>query len=100
MKMTEQYYRVVFECFAFDTIEQAQHFQDKLLDAFCGMPEAKGLGSSSRIEADMVKDDAMHIKELQNLLAKEKAASALLNAHLKRCHDALCEIVSVAEDAV
>lgn len=49
MSNKETYFVVEFRAFAFETANQAQIMADKLTDAFCEMPEAKGYGASTRI---------------------------------------------------
>lgn len=44
-----KYYVVEFNVFAFETKDQAGDFAEKLMDLFCDMPEAEGIGASSRI---------------------------------------------------
>lgn len=44
-----KYYVVHLRAFAFETKEQAKAVADKLLDAFCDIPEAEGYGASTHI---------------------------------------------------
>lgn len=50
--VTEKYYVIEFQVFAFSTKEQAAEFADKLTDMFCDMPEAAGYGASYRIREE------------------------------------------------
>jgi hypothetical protein len=49
MSDNDIYFVVTLKAFAFETKEQAQAVADKLLDAFCDLPEADGYGASAQI---------------------------------------------------
>jgi hypothetical protein len=57
MGMSEHYWTINFRAFAFDTKEEAQAFEQRLIDAFCAMPESKGYGASSWVTADTTDAD-------------------------------------------
>jgi hypothetical protein len=54
--MSDRYWVVNFRAFAFDTQEEAKAFEQKLIDAFCAMPESEGYAASSWVS--MEADDA------------------------------------------
>jgi len=54
---TETYYTVTLKVYAFDTKEEARTYMDKLIDAFCEMPESKDYGSSAWIEGEKDSND-------------------------------------------
>lgn len=51
------YYVVKLTAFAFDTKDEAEAFHDKLLDAFCAMPESENIGAASRVEFEETTHD-------------------------------------------
>lgn len=55
------YWTVKLEAYAFETEEAASEFQHALIDAFCEMPLAEHMGSSTRVvfEPDDATDGAL-----------------------------------------
>ncbi|MGR3524856.1 MAG: hypothetical protein ACU0CT_02515 [Paracoccaceae bacterium] len=56
--MSDKYWTVEMHVFAFETIEEACDYRDRLCDVFCDMPESEGYGSAYRIieEGDAKRD--------------------------------------------
>ncbi len=57
MREEHGYWVVKFRAYAFDTKADALAFQDKLLDAFCAMPEGEGYGASAWVARESDETD-------------------------------------------
>ena len=57
-------------------------------------------GPVEYVRADLFDAKVQQVKELQGLLAAQKAKQEIFEGYLKRCHDALIQIVETAEDAI
>ncbi len=60
MREEHGYWVVKFHAYAFDTKADALAFQDKLLDAFCAMPESEGYGSTAWVAHETDDTDWPH----------------------------------------
>lgn len=61
MTAPDTYFVVHLKAYAFETEDQARIVADKLLDAFCDLPEAEGYGASTHVRQESEDDELNRI---------------------------------------